>query len=226
MMTEKTAGAMVTTASVRDRKISTSSTMMNRAEYCSTWFPVLPDAFCWSTWTAIAPARCACSPAGSPAREMVARSESTRSGGRVLVAAGLAGQHDQLPGVPVRGAAGVDDLADAGGFPELALQVGHGRHIGRGQRRSGTRDDHRDGHQVGGAEWGREGGGVLARRAVRQELGVVVLGHAGQRWQQRGGGDGPGHPYRQHQPAEADAEGSDGPEDGVNVHVPNNTRPG
>src|SRR5262249_35633976 len=79
MMTEKTAGAMVTTASVNDRKISTSSTMMNRAAEFSTWLPVLPDAFCWSTWTATLPARWACSPAGSPAREMVARIESTRS---------------------------------------------------------------------------------------------------------------------------------------------------
>ena len=55
-------------------------------------------------------------------------------GGRVGAAAGLAGQHDQLPGVPVRGAARVDDLADAGDFAELAVQVGHGRHVGRGQR--------------------------------------------------------------------------------------------
>jgi hypothetical protein len=55
-------------------------------------------------------------------------------GDLVLAAAGLAGQHDQLPGVPVRGAAGVDDLADAGDVAQLALQVGHGRHVGLGQR--------------------------------------------------------------------------------------------
>ena len=43
MTTEMKAGASVVSASVNDRKISTSSTMMNSAEKSSTWLPVLPD---------------------------------------------------------------------------------------------------------------------------------------------------------------------------------------
>ena len=44
-----------------------------------TSLPWLPDAFCWSTWIATSPARCAWRPAGSPACAIFARSPSTRS---------------------------------------------------------------------------------------------------------------------------------------------------
>ena len=73
------AGSSVVSASESERKISTSSTMMNRADRLSSWLPVLPDAFCWSTWMARSPARWACSPAGSCAWAILARSPFTRS---------------------------------------------------------------------------------------------------------------------------------------------------
>ena len=67
MITEKAAGAIVTSASVNDRKISTSSTMMKMIDRFSILLPWLPEAFCWSTWMATSPARCTLSPAGRSA---------------------------------------------------------------------------------------------------------------------------------------------------------------
>ncbi len=46
MVMARKAGASVSRASDSDRKISTSSTMMNRADSDCSWLPVLPDAFC------------------------------------------------------------------------------------------------------------------------------------------------------------------------------------
>ena len=66
-------------ASVSDRKMSTSSTMMKISDRSCTLLPVLPDAFCWSTWTAMLPARWTRSPAGSPALAIFARMPSMRS---------------------------------------------------------------------------------------------------------------------------------------------------
>ncbi len=37
---------------------------MKRNAKISTSLPVLPDCFCWSTWIASWPARCACMPGG------------------------------------------------------------------------------------------------------------------------------------------------------------------
>ena len=79
MVNEMSGGMRVTRASVSDRKIRISRTMMNSSDSCSTFAPVLPEAFCWSTAAATSPARCACSPAGSPALAILARSAFTRS---------------------------------------------------------------------------------------------------------------------------------------------------
>ena len=44
----------------------------------SSWLPVEPDFFCWSTWMATAPARCTWRSAGGPARTIALRRLSTR----------------------------------------------------------------------------------------------------------------------------------------------------
>ena len=49
MSTDSRAGRTVVMASVSDRKMSTSSTMMKISDRLCTLLPVLPDAFCWST---------------------------------------------------------------------------------------------------------------------------------------------------------------------------------
>ena len=79
MSTENSAGSTVVIARVSDRKISTSRMMMKTSDRSCTLLPVLPVAFCSSTWTAVSPARCARSPAGSPEPAIRARSPSTRS---------------------------------------------------------------------------------------------------------------------------------------------------
>ena len=79
MVNDNSGGITVTRAKVNDRKISTSSTMMNSSDRPWILLPVLPEAFCWSTCAAISPARCACSPAGRWAWVILARRPFTRS---------------------------------------------------------------------------------------------------------------------------------------------------
>ena len=103
------AGSSVISASDSERKISTSSTMMNSADRLSSWLPVLPDAFCWSTWMAMSPARCAC----SPARQMSLGdlgAQRVHQVGVLVLAPAEPGQHHELVGVAVRRPAQVLDL--------------------------------------------------------------------------------------------------------------------
>ena len=62
------AGASVISGASTERKISTSSTMMNSTEASSTSLPSLPDCALMSTCCAIGPVRCACRPAGQAGR--------------------------------------------------------------------------------------------------------------------------------------------------------------
>ena len=67
--------------------------------------PVLPDAFCWSTAAAMSPARCTCSPAGSPAlailrAQRVHQVELRRPG---CPRSACDASTTQLLGLPVRG---------------------------------------------------------------------------------------------------------------------------
>ena len=67
------AGMSVISGASSERKISSSSTRMKTTVRASSWLPVDPVFFCWSTWMATAPARCTCRPDGGPARAMVLR---------------------------------------------------------------------------------------------------------------------------------------------------------
>ncbi len=78
MDTDSAAGSTVVIASVNDRKITTRSRMTNRTERPCTLLPVLPEAFCWSTWTAKSPVTCADNPGGKCAWVIFARMPSTR----------------------------------------------------------------------------------------------------------------------------------------------------
>ena len=77
MATEIAGGSTVVIARLSDRKISTSSTITNKMDRNCTLLPVLPDAFCWSTWIARSPAACAWSPGGRCAAVIAARTPST-----------------------------------------------------------------------------------------------------------------------------------------------------
>ena len=67
------AGMSVISGASSERKISSSSTRIKTTVRASSWLPVDPVFFCWSTWMATAPARCTCRPDGGPARAMVLR---------------------------------------------------------------------------------------------------------------------------------------------------------
>ena len=67
------AGMRVISGASSERKMSSSSTRMKTTVRASSWLPVDPVFFCWSTWMAAAPARCTCSPDGGPARAMAPR---------------------------------------------------------------------------------------------------------------------------------------------------------
>ncbi len=78
MATAMKAGSRVISGASSDRKISRSSTRMKTTDSSSSWLPVEPLFFCWSTWTVMTPARCTCRPGGGAARAMAVRRLPTR----------------------------------------------------------------------------------------------------------------------------------------------------
>ena len=139
-------------------------------------------------------------------------------GCRVRVAAGLHREHHELLGVTVRRDPEVQDILDSGHRPQLALQRGHRRDIRWRQRRAGAGRQDRDRQQVGRAERRGQLRRVLARRAGRQEFGVIALSDAGKRRELRDRRECGDNPEQHHQPAEPDGITPDGAEDRVNVH--------
>ncbi len=138
--------------------------------------------------------------------------------GVVLVAAVVLGQGQQLHRLAVGGLADVLDLADVRIGGDLVRHGGQRGHVSRGQRPARGRRDHRDRDQAGVAERRGQVNRVLARRAGRQELGVVALGHARQRRQLRRGGDRAQDPDDENQPAQTHGPPADAPENRIDVH--------
>ncbi len=136
----------------------------------------------------------------------------------VLVAAVVGGQGEQLHSLAVGGTADVEHLLDPGHGVELGLQGRHGADVRRGERPAGGRRDDGDREQVRAAERRGQVDRVLARRAGRQELGVVALGHARQRRQLGHGRDRAPDPDEQNQPAKTDRPAADSPENRIDAH--------
>ncbi len=100
-----------------------------------------------------------------------------------------------------------------------------GQPAGRGQVRGGERaavpgDDDRHRGLVDPLEGGGHPGCLQAWAAGRQQAGVVLLGHAGQRRKEHVGQDGRGQPGRDDDPAEPDGEPPGGGVEPVHANLP------
>ena len=120
--TAMNAGIRVMNGASTDRKISSSSTRMKTTVRASSWLPVDPDFFCWSTWMGIAPARCTWQPGRRPGPRDGAPQIVDQVGHAGLIALPDVGQHLQFFGLAVAGPAQVGDPHHRGHGAEVLPQ--------------------------------------------------------------------------------------------------------